>query len=107
MLDKIMKDMGVVTIDGRQIGVVSGFAGADRIRLTSHKGGHGYDHVIPAAWVEKVDRYVHLCHSSRYVADNWEQSGGHAAAAIAQGGSWRNALPANAAGSTTPRKTAA
>ena len=68
---KISKPMEVIAADGRRIGFVSRLAG-DRLRLTSLSGSHGYDHLIPLAWVSGVDRYVYLNRPSRFVADNWE-----------------------------------
>ena len=69
-ISKIRESMGVISSDGRQIGFVSGVQGTDTFRVTSVKGGHGFDHVIPLDWVSDVDRYVFLNCGSGYVAAN-------------------------------------
>ena len=51
--------MGVIAADGRRIGFVDR-ATDGKVRLTCLVSGHGYHHTIPVAWVEQVDRYVHL-----------------------------------------------
>jgi hypothetical protein len=71
-LSRIQELMGVISVDGRQVGFVTGFRGSDGLLLTSMKEGHGFDHVIPLDWVSDVDRYVFLRKSSAYVVANWE-----------------------------------
>jgi hypothetical protein len=71
-ISKIRVHMPVVTADGRQVGFVTRLQGTDGLRLTTVKAGHGFDHVIPLAWVSDVDRYVFLDKGSGYVAANWE-----------------------------------
>ena len=73
-ISRIKKRMRVITADGRQIGMVSRMAGADKIRLTSLSTSHGYDHLIPVSWISGVDKYVYLNRGSRFVADNWEKA---------------------------------
>lgn len=71
-ISEIRESMGVIAADGRQIGFVSGLQSVDELRLTRMKGGHGFDHVIPLAWISAVDRYVFLSRGSAYVAANWK-----------------------------------
>jgi hypothetical protein len=71
---KIRERMGVIAADGRRIGFVDCQASSGKLKLTSLAGSHGYHHLIPLAWVEQVDRYVHLSKESRFVAANWEQA---------------------------------
>jgi hypothetical protein len=73
-ISKIKKRMAVIAADGHRMGYVARMAGSDRIRLTSLSASHGYDHLIPVAWVSQVDKYVYLSKASRFVADNWENA---------------------------------
>lgn len=72
---KIHKNMDVIAANGQCIGSVCGMHGRDRIRMTSHKAGYGYDHLIPLDWVSEVNRYVFLNKAESYVAANWENAG--------------------------------
>jgi hypothetical protein len=74
--------MPVVAADGRAVGFVSK-VGSDHVMITSLKDGCGFEHAIPLAWVEGVDRYVFLNHASRFVEANRKQMAGGAARAIA------------------------
>ena len=70
-MSKLKKRMSVIAADGRCIGFVARMAGPDKVRLTSLTAGHGYDHIIPVAWISGVDKYVYLNKASRFVGDNW------------------------------------
>lgn len=63
---RVAAGMPVVAADGKALGYVTG-CGTDHVMLTSVKGGQGFEHSIPLAWVEAVDRYVFLSRSSSYV----------------------------------------
>jgi hypothetical protein len=78
---KIREHMPVVAADGRRVGFVARVEAADSLKLTRVKNGHGFDHVIPMAWVSDVDRYVFLNRGSKFVFANWETPFGHARAA--------------------------
>lgn len=69
---KIRERMPVVAADDRRVGFVARVEGTDSLKLTRVKNGHGFDHVIPMAWVSDVDRYVFLNKSSKFVVANWE-----------------------------------
>jgi hypothetical protein len=71
-LSRLKKRMAVIAADGYRVGFVSRMAGPDRIRITSLSGSHGFDHIIPLAWVSAVDKYVYLNRTRRFVAGNWE-----------------------------------
>ena len=73
-ISKLKKRMSVIAADGRRIGFVKRMAWPDKIRLTCLNGGHGYDHLIPVAWIAHVDKYVYLNRASAYVAANWENT---------------------------------
>lgn len=69
---KIRKRMSVIAADGRRIGFVRAVVGPDKIRLTCLGSSHGFDHLIPIAWVSEVEKYVFLSKTSRYVGDHWQ-----------------------------------
>jgi hypothetical protein len=71
-ISKICEHMAVIGSDGRRVGFVVRLEGADGLKLSRIKNGHGFEHVIPLAWVSDVDRYVFLNKGSRYVRANWE-----------------------------------
>jgi hypothetical protein len=73
-ISRIRERMGVIAADGRRIGFVDGAIGDHRVRLTSLVAGHGYHHTIPVAWIDQIDRYVHLNKESRFVATHWERA---------------------------------
>ena len=73
-ISKLKKRMSVIAADGRRIGFVKRMAWPDKIRLTSLSAGHGYDHLIPVAWVAHIDKYVYLNRASAYVGANWENT---------------------------------
>jgi hypothetical protein len=68
---EIREKMVVVAANGRAIGFVSSL-GPGGLRITSVRDGRGFDHVIPAAWIAAVDRYVFLNKSSGYVMAHWD-----------------------------------
>ena len=74
IVDRIRKDMSVISADDRCIGFVSRVESEDSLRITCISAGYGYDHLIPAAWVNAVDKYVFLDKTSSYVTANWEHA---------------------------------
>lgn len=79
-ISKIREHMPVIAADDRRVGFVAR-VGGDGLKLTRVKNGHGFDYVIPLAWVSDVDRYVFLNKGSKFVLANWETASGHARAA--------------------------
>ena len=73
-ISRLKKRMCVIAADGQAIGFVSRMASPDKVRLTSLRAGHGYDHVIPVEWIGAIDRYVYLNKASAYVGANWEKA---------------------------------
>ena len=71
---KICEHMAVIGNDGRKVGFVVRLEGADGLKVSHIKNGHGFEHVIPLEWISDVDRYVFLNKGSRYVRINWEAS---------------------------------
>lgn len=71
-ISRLKKRMAVIAADGRRIGFVRRMAWPDKIQLTSLSAAHGYDHLVPLAWVSEIDKYVYLNRSSAYVAAHWE-----------------------------------
>jgi hypothetical protein len=71
-ISKIRQHMAVVANDGRQVGFVARLEGSTGLKVTRIKNGHGFEYVIPLAWVSDVDRYVFLNKGARYVRSNWE-----------------------------------
>lgn len=73
---KIREHMAVVANDGRQVGFVVRLEGSTGLKITRVKNGHGFEYIIPLAWVGGVDRYVFLNKGARFVRSNWEASNG-------------------------------
>lgn len=63
---RIAAGMPVVAADGRAMGYATRVNG-DHLTMTCVKDGRGFEHSIPLAWVEAVDRYVFLSRASGYV----------------------------------------
>ena len=78
---RIREDMPVIAADDRRVGFVARMEGADSLKLRRVKNGHGFNYVIPMAWVSDVDRYVFLNKNSKFVMANWETPFSHARAA--------------------------
>ena len=74
IIDRIRKDMTVISADDHCVGFISRVEGEDALIITCISDGYGYDHVIPASWVSGVDKYVFLTKTSGYVAANWEHA---------------------------------
>jgi hypothetical protein len=62
----IKEKMEVLGSDGQHVGVVDHLDGTDKIKLTeSNAKSGGKHHIIPLAWVDKVDAQVHLNKNTR------------------------------------------
>ncbi len=57
---RIVEHMEVYASDGTKIGTVDHMEGADRIKLAKATSPDGEHHYVPMAWVDHVDRHVHL-----------------------------------------------
>jgi hypothetical protein len=70
---KIKEHMEVLASDGQHVGTVDHMQGSDKIKLTKgDAASHGHHHLIPLAWVARVDSHVHLSKSSGEVMQSWE-----------------------------------
>jgi hypothetical protein len=49
--------------------------GTDKIKLTKHDpAAQGHHHLIPLAWVNRVDKSVHLSKTQKEAVQAWEQA---------------------------------
>jgi hypothetical protein len=69
----IKEHMEVLGSDGQHVGAVDHLDGTDKIKLTKGdpKSG-GQHHVIPLAWVAKVDVQVHLSKPAKDAIAQWQ-----------------------------------
>jgi outer membrane protein OmpA-like peptidoglycan-associated protein len=67
---QIREHMPVIASDGRRVGTVDA-AGPDGIKLTRNDSPDGQHHLIPLAWVARVDEHVHLTHGHDEVIAGW------------------------------------
>jgi hypothetical protein len=68
----IKEHMEVLGSDGQHVGTVDYLEGSSDIKLTkSDPQSGGQHHLIPLAWVDHVDRHVHLNRSSKDVQMQW------------------------------------
>jgi hypothetical protein len=71
----IKEHMEVLGSDGQHVGTVDYLEGTDKIKLTkSDPKSGGQHHLIPLAWVDKVDSHVHLSKSSQDVTKQWQSA---------------------------------
>jgi hypothetical protein len=72
-VQSIKEHMEVLGSDGQHVGAVDHLDGKDKIKLSKSdlKSG-GQHHVIPIAWVAKVDAHVHLNKSSKDAMTQWQ-----------------------------------
>jgi hypothetical protein len=69
----IKEHMEVLGFDGDHVGRVDCLKGEDRIVLTkSDPKSGGQHHIIPLAWVARVDGKVHLNKSTRDAMTQWQ-----------------------------------
>ena len=57
---RIVAHMDVISADGRKIGTVDHLDGPDRIKLAKNTSPDGRHHYVPFAWIDHIDRHVHL-----------------------------------------------
>lgn len=67
----ITEHMDVLSSDGRKVGVVDHLEGSDRIKLTKASSADGQHHYVPLAWVDHVDRHVHLNVPEAQIRSSW------------------------------------
>jgi len=71
----IKEHMEVLGSDGQHVGTVDHMEGSDKIKLTkSDAKSGGEHHVIPAAWVDKVDDKVRLKKSAKDAMAQWQSA---------------------------------
>ena len=72
-IQDIKEHMEVLGADGKHVGTVDCTKGDDKIVLTkSDPQSGGQHHVIPVAWVAKVDAHVHLNKSAKDATTQWQ-----------------------------------
>lgn len=68
----IKEHMEVVGSDGEHVGTVDHCEGPNIIKLTkSDPAAGGEHHYIPLAWVDRIDRQVHLAHPGNEARARW------------------------------------
>ena len=67
----IKEHMDVIAADGEKVGQVDHLEGKDKIKLAKHDSPDGKHHLIPVAWVAKVDTHVHLSKAASDVRAQW------------------------------------
>jgi len=69
----IKEHMEVLGSDGQHVGTVDHLEGADKIKLAKNdpKAG-GKHHFIPTAWIDHVDKHVHLNKSANDATQQWQ-----------------------------------
>lgn len=71
----IREHMEVLGSDGEHVGTVDCMRGEDRVVLTKNDPtSGGQHHIIPLAWVERVDSHVHLNRSTRDAMKQWQSA---------------------------------
>ena len=73
MNENIREHMDVIGSDGAKIGTVDHVQGSE-IKLTKSADADGKHHLIPLAWVAKVDAHVHLSKGAQDVKKNWKEA---------------------------------
>jgi hypothetical protein len=69
----IKEHMEVLGSDGQHVGTVDHLEGSDKIKLAkSDPKSGGTHHLIPLAWVEKVDARVHLNKNTKDAITQWQ-----------------------------------
>ncbi len=87
--DDIRSGMQVLGSDGGMIGVVDGIDGSDiRVREGSEAAAR---HMVPLAWVSRVDDHVHLDRSAALARDTWDGAAALGGAAVVEGSAPRTA----------------
>ena len=69
----IKEHMEVLGSDGQHVGIVDHLEGSDKIKLAkSDPKAGGQHHLIPVAWVDKVDARVHLNKNTQDAIKQWQ-----------------------------------
>jgi len=69
----INEHMEVIGSDGAHVGTVDYLEGSDKIKLTkSDPKSVGQHHIIPLAWVDKVDHKVRPKKSAKAAIADWQ-----------------------------------
>jgi uncharacterized protein (TIGR02271 family) len=68
---QIAQHMDVIASDGVKIGTVDHLDGPDRIKLAKSTSPDGQHHYLPLAWIDHVDRHVHLTKTSAEAKAAW------------------------------------
>jgi uncharacterized protein (TIGR02271 family) len=68
---QIAEHMDVIASDGVKIGTVDQLDGPDRIKLAKSTSPDRQHHYLPLAWVDHVDRHVHLTKTSAEAKAEW------------------------------------
>jgi len=68
----IKEHMEVLGSDGKHVGTVDHLAKSGLIKLTKGDAPDGKHHLLPVAWVERVDQHVHLSKSSQEAKQQWQ-----------------------------------
>jgi hypothetical protein len=72
---KIKEHMEVLGSDGQHIGTVDHMQGTDKIKLTkTDPAAQGHHHLIPLAWVSRIDKSVHLSKTQKEAVQAWEHA---------------------------------
>ena len=69
---KIKEHMDVIASDGQRVGTVDHMEGNDKIKLTKDAAHGGHHHLIMVAWVDHVDKHVHLNKAGKDVTQSWQ-----------------------------------
>ena len=67
----IVEHMDVIASDGTKVGTVDHLDGPDRIKLAKSTSPDGQHHYVPLAWVDHVDKHVHLNKATVAVKAGW------------------------------------
>ncbi len=68
---RIVEHMEVFASDGEKVGTVDHMDGPDRIKLAKSTSPDGQHHYVPMAWVDHVDKHVHLKKTMDEVKAGW------------------------------------
>jgi hypothetical protein len=72
---KIREHLEVLGSDGKHVGTVDHVQGESEIKLTkTDPAAKGKHHFIPLAWVDHVDKQVHLSKSSEEAMRQWREA---------------------------------
>ena len=67
----VMAHMDVIASDGTKVGTVDHMDGTDKIKLAKNTSPDGEHHYIQMAWVDHIDKHVHLKRTTAEVKAAW------------------------------------